>query len=86
MEKKVLEIKKDTALNYNKFINNILDANIKEEKLVNESDIKGFVNNSDIGNKMKTLATKTKLKIEQDKIIKLQTYDLITFICQSIFV
>ena len=39
MEKKVLEIKKDTAPNYNKFINNILDANIKEEKLVNESDI-----------------------------------------------
>ena len=27
-------------------MNNILDAKIKEKKLVNESDISGFINNS----------------------------------------
>ena len=34
---------------------------------------------------IKTLATKVELKAEQDKILKLQTYDLSLFIGQSYF-
>ena len=34
---------------------------------------------------IKTLATKAELKAEQDKIVKLQTYDLRPFIGQSYF-
>ena len=50
LRSKILRIKKTHGYNYittmdalrkidNKFTNNILDANIKEKKLVNESDI-----------------------------------------------
>ena len=34
------------------------------------------MNNSNLNNKITTLATKTELKPEQDKIIKLKTHDL----------
>ena len=59
---------------------------MKEKKSVNESDISRFINNSDLENEIKPLATKAELKIEKDKILKLQTYDLSLLIGQSYFV
>ena len=50
-----------------------------QKKLVNESDTSGFISNSDLDNKIKVLATKAELKAEQDKIAKLQPYDLSLF-------
>ena len=41
------------------------------------------MNESGLREKIKTLATKSESKPEQDKIVKLQTYDLILFISQS---
>ena len=39
---------------------------IKEKKLVNESNIFGFINNSDLNKKIAILATKAELKAGQD--------------------
>ena len=69
MEKKYL-----TTSDYNKFMSNTLDAKITQKKLVNESDL---------NEKIKILATKVELKAEQDKIVKLERYDLSLCICQS---
>ena len=46
-----------TTFDYNKFTNNILDAKVKKNKLVNKSDISGFIKNSDLDDKTKTLVT-----------------------------
>ena len=40
---------------YNKFANEILDANIKNKKLVNKSDISEFIYNSNSDQKIETL-------------------------------
>ena len=48
-------------------MNNILQAKIKNKKLVNVSDISEFTNNSDFNKKIKTLVTKAKLKAEKEK-------------------
>ena len=45
--------------------------NIKQTGLVEKFDIAGFKNNSDLNNKVATLATKAELKVEQDKIVTL---------------
>ena len=45
----------------------------KKKKSVNESDISGFIDHSDLDETKATLATKAKLKAEQDEIEKLQT-------------
>ena len=82
---KDIESKYFTTSDYNKFKNDILDPKIKIKILVNKSDISGFINNTDFNEKMKTLATKAELKAKQDKIVKLQTYDLSLFIGQSYF-
>ena len=58
----------------------MLDVKIKEKKLVNEPDISRFINNSDLANEIKSLATKAELKADKDKIVKLQAYDLSLFI------
>ena len=50
--------------------NNISDAKIKNKQLVNKYDISGFTNNTGLNEKIKTLATKTKLKADQVKIEK----------------
>ena len=42
-------------------------------KIKNKSDISGFINNSDLNENIKALATKAGLKTEQNKIVKLQT-------------
>ena len=49
--------------------------NIKQKGLVNKSDIAGFIDNSDLNKKVATLATKTELKAEQDKLTNLQAFD-----------
>ena len=49
--------------------------NIKQKGLVNKSDIAVFIDNSDLNKKVATLATKTELKVEQDKLTKLQAFD-----------
>ena len=66
---------------YDKFTNDILDANIKNIELVNnnKSDISEFLDNSHLDKMIKTLAIKAELKAEQDKIVKLQTHDLSYF-------
>ena len=42
-----IESKYFTTSDYNKFMNNILDAKIKNKKLVNKS-VSGFIDNSDL--------------------------------------
>ena len=42
-----------TTFDYNKFTNNILDANIKEKMLINESNIAYFVKKAVIDDKTK---------------------------------
>ena len=44
------------------------------------SNISYLVKDSDLNAKTATLATKAKLKSRQDKIVKLQTYDLSYFL------
>ena len=63
-----------TSFDYNKFTNNILDAKIKEN-LVNETNTSGFINNSDLDKKIATINEKAELKVEPDKIVKLQSFD-----------
>ena len=63
-----------TTANFNKFTNEKLALKIKQKELVDKSDIAGFINNSDLNEKVATLATKVKLKTEQNKIIKLQAF------------
>ena len=74
-----------TTSDYNKFTNNTLDSKITQKKLINEYDLNEKIKKISNKRKIKTLATKAELKAEQDKIIKLQTYDLRLFIGQSYF-
>ena len=53
-----------------------LDAKVKQKELVDKSPISGFINNDDLDKKVATLATKAELKAEQEKIAKLETYDI----------
>ena len=46
---------------------------------------KKLVNESNLNKNIETLATKARLKAEQDKILKLETYDLSLFIGQTYF-
>ena len=69
-----------TKSDYNKSMGEILHAKVKYTKLVNESDISGFMNNSDLYEKVKKLATKAELKAKQYKTVKLQMYDLSYFL------
>ena len=66
-------------------MNEISDNKIKEKKLVNESYITGFINSSDLDQKITTLKTKAELKAEQDKIVKLQAFDSSYFCGKSYF-
>ena len=54
---------------YNKFTSETLDAKIR--KVVDEYDISGLVNNTDLNTTFSTLATKAELKAEQNQIVKL---------------
>ena len=64
---------------------NLLDAKTKEKELVDKSDISNLIRNSDLNKKLSTLGTKTELKAEQDKIVKLQAFDLSYFHGKSYF-
>ena len=63
-DRKILDIEKKyfTASDYNKFKNDMINVKIKQKELVNKYDIFKFVNNSDLDNKVATLATKVELK------------------------
>ena len=74
---KVLDIdpKYVTTPDRNKCTKNKLDARIENKKVVNESGISLFINNSDLNEKIRTLPIKAELGTKQDEIVKLQTYD-----------
>ena len=74
-----------TTFGYKKFMNNVLDAKITRKKLVNESGLNEKIRTLPAKEEIKTLATRTELKAGQDKIVKLETYDLCLFIGQSCF-
>ena len=75
-----MEYKYFTTSDYNKFTSNTLDAKITQNNVLIK--IKTLARKEET----KALATKTELKVKQDKIVKLQTYDLNLFIGQSYFV
>ena len=60
----------------------ILDAKVKV--LIDKSNTFNLVKNSDLNTKLATLATKAYLKWEQDKIVKLQAFDL-SYFCSKHF-
>ena len=66
-------------------MSDILDGKIKQKQLVRKSDISNFVKNSDLNIKIGTLAIKTELNTEQDKIVKLQAHDLNYFLSKNLF-
>ena len=72
-------------INFTKVTKAILYAKKKEKGLLNKSDIYSLVKNSDLNTKLAKLATKTKLKAEQDKIVKLQAFDSTYFRNKSHF-
>ena len=61
----------------------MLDAKIKNKRIVNQSDISGFINKSDLNKKIEALPAKAELKAVQDKIVKLHTLDLCYFLGKS---
>ena len=74
---KILEIQSNyiTTADCNKFTKNILANNIKSKGFLDKFYIAGFINNIELNKKVATLATKARLKADQDKIIKLQAFD-----------
>ena len=68
---------------YNKFTSNTLDAKTIQKKFINEFYLNEKIETLATKEEMTKLATKTKLKANQGKIIKFQTYDLSLFIGQS---
>ena len=56
-----------------------------QKNLINEFDLNKKIKPLTIKEEIKTLAIKAELKAEQDKIVKLQTYDLSLFVGQSYF-
>ena len=55
---------------------------ILKKILVNESDISRFINNTDLDEKIKKMATKEELKVDQDKTVKMQTHILCIFLAK----
>ena len=68
-----------TTSNYNKFTSHTIIAKIKQKGLIDKPDICNLVKNFDWDKKIETLARKAELKAKQDKIAKLQIYDLCYF-------
>ena len=71
-----IEEKYFISADYIKFTSDILDAKIKQKELVDKPGL---------NTKLTTIATKAELKAEQDKTIKLQTYDLSYFLGRNSF-
>ena len=82
-EIKDIKNKDFTTSDYNKFTNKILDAKITAKNVFNKSVLNEEVKTKE---EIKKSATKAELKVEQDKIVTLQTYDLSFFIGKSYFV
>ena len=84
---KISEIKGNyfTAADYNKFTSNIIDEKTEQKKLVNESIISNIVKIFKFNKKLEWLATKSELKVEQDKIVKQQTQDSSYFLGKYFF-
>ena len=57
----------------------------KKRKIVNESHISRFINNTDLDERITKIATTAELKAEQDKITKLQTYNFSYFLGKNFF-
>ena len=53
--------------------------------MVDKSAVAGFINHAELDKKLATLATKAELKAEQDKISKLQAFDLSYFLGKGHF-
>ena len=68
-----------------KLTSNTLDVKIAQKNLVNKYDLNDNIKTLATKEEIKTLSAKAELKAGQDKIAKLQTYDLSLFICQSYF-
>ena len=85
MQKIRAESKYFTTADYNKFTNQTLDAKIKQNNQLINLLFAGFTNNANLNKKIATLAIKAELKEEQDKITKLQAFDLIYFRGKSHF-
>ena len=80
-----IERKYFTTSDYNKFTREIIGAKIKEQGLVDKSNISNLVKNSNLNTKLAKLATKAELKVEQNKIVKVQTHDLNYFFGKYFF-
>ena len=88
IEKKILDHNHDkyvTTPKFNKLMLDNLAARLNQANLASENDISEFINSSDLDKKIETLASKAELKVEKDKIEKLETYDSSIFISQSYF-
>ena len=75
-----------TNSDHNKFRIDIIDAKIKQKILVNKCNISNLVKNYELTTKFETFATKTELKAEQDKRVKIQTHDLNYFLGKTLLV
>ena len=64
----------------------MLHAKVTAKKLVNESGLNEEIKILATKEEIKKLATKAGLKAEQDKIVKIETYDLGIFISKSYFI
>ena len=66
-------------------INLLMIYLIRRWKIVNESHISRFINNTDLDERITKIATTAELKAEQDKITKLQTYNFSYFLGKNFF-
>ena len=69
---------------FNKFTNNILHAKIAAKKLVNESGLNENKKTLATKEEIKKISNKAELKLEKDKIERIQTHDLSPFVNQSL--
>ena len=53
--------------------------------MFDKTDISDLVKNFDLNTELATFATKAELKAEQDKMMKLQTYELSYFFDKNVF-
>ena len=67
-------------------MNYVINGKIEQKQLVNKSDIYRFINNFDLYKKLKVLATKAELKVEQGRKKKFQACESSCFMGQSYFV
>ena len=68
-----------TTVIYDKFTKGIVDNSIESKSFADKSAISGFINNAELDKKVATLARKAELKVEQDKISQLYTFDFKLF-------